>query len=76
MAYTFNTYIPDTGVANHTFCKYCGVKPFYILRPNPGGLDINAQCFNGMPLEIGSVPFDGRNWQQYSESLVHKSRTS
>ncbi|MEJ0066147.1 MAG: GFA family protein [Caulobacteraceae bacterium] len=29
------TYTFNTGVAQHTFCSVCGVKPFYRPRSNP-----------------------------------------
>ena len=34
------TYQFNTGVAKHLFCRHCGVKPFYIPRSNPDGVDI------------------------------------
>jgi hypothetical protein len=39
------TYTFNTGVARHTFCKRCGIKPFYIPRSNPDGVDVNARCW-------------------------------
>ena len=32
------TYTFNTGVAKHTFCRTCGVKPFYTPRSNPDGI--------------------------------------
>jgi len=37
------TYTFNTGVAQHTFCKICGCKPFYIPRSNPDGIDVNLR---------------------------------
>lgn len=69
--YTFNT-----GVAKHYFCRTCGVKPFYIPRSNPDGVDVNVRCLDrpltGMILE----PFDGRNWEANAASLKHLSDES
>ena len=31
------TYTFNTGVAKHTFCSVCGVKPFYVPRSHPDG---------------------------------------
>jgi len=67
--YTFNTQ-----VAQHFFCKVCGIKPYYIPRSNPDGVDVNVRCL-GKPLEgIQVVAFDGGNWEQNAEQLAHKSK--
>lgn len=66
--YTFNT-----GVAKHTFYSICGVKPFYIPRSNPDGVDVNLRCFDEMPASIKVSKFDGRNWEQNAHKLAHKS---
>ncbi|MEJ2444109.1 MAG: hypothetical protein P8Y42_11725 [Exilibacterium sp.] len=39
-----STYTFNTGVAQHTFCKVCGIKPFYTPRSNPDGICINVRC--------------------------------
>lgn len=68
-AYRFNT-----GVAEHTFCKVCGVKPFYTPRSNPDGVSVNARCFDdGDAPELDVVAFDGRNWEANAAALAHKS---
>ena len=36
--YTFNTH-----VAKHTFCKHCGIHPFYRPRSHPDCYDINIR---------------------------------
>jgi hypothetical protein len=63
----------NTGVAKHTFCSHCGVKPFYTPRSNPDGIDINARCLDGGPHKIKVTKFDGQNWEQNASSLAHKS---
>lgn len=68
------TYTFNTGVAKHTFCKHCGVKPFYIPRSNPDGIDININCLDTKPDKINIVEFDGDNWEQNADKLKHKSR--
>lgn len=68
-AYTFNT-----GVAKHTFCKVCGIKPFYIPRSNPDGVDINVNCLDTLPKQIRIVEFDGQNWEQNAHKVSHKSK--
>lgn len=68
-AYTFNT-----GTAQHTFCKVCGVKPFYIPRSNPDGIDVNVRCLDQPPSTLTIEPFDGRNWESHAADLAHLSR--
>lgn len=58
-AYEFNT-----GTAKHTFCKHCGIHPFYVPRSDPDKIDVNVRCIDN--IELGAVapkPFDGRNWE-------------
>ena len=66
--YTFNT-----GVAKHYFCRTCGVKPFYIPRSNPDGVDVNVRCLDPLPENMVVEPFDGQNWEQHADSLKHLS---
>jgi hypothetical protein len=67
-SYTFNT-----GVARHTFCSNCGIKPFYTPRSNPDGVDVNINCLDTRPRAITIVEFDGQNWEQHAHTLAHKS---
>ena len=69
------TYTFNTGVARHTFCRTCGVKPFYVPRSNPDGMDVNARCLDPVPEGIVVEPFDGRNWEANAPSLAHLSRS-
>ena len=69
-----STYTFNTGVARHTFCKTCGVKPFYTPRSNPDGIDVNVNCLDTLPKKIDVVEFDGSNWEQNAHTLAHKSR--
>jgi len=68
------TYTFNTGVAKHTFCSYCGVKPFYYPRSNPDGIDINVRCLDTKPKSMKIVPFDGQNWEDNAHTLTHKSQ--
>jgi len=70
-AYTFNT-----GIAKHTFCRICGIKPFYIPRSNPDGIDVNARCLDTKPLSLQIIEFDGQNWEQNAHKIAHKSLDS
>lgn len=68
------TYTFNTGVAQHRFCRICGIKPFYIPRSNPDGVDVNVRCLDEEPPELIIEDFDGRNWEQHADSLAHLSQ--
>jgi hypothetical protein len=58
------TYAFNTGVAKHTFCKVCGIHPFYVPRSDPDKIDVNARCLDGVDLAaIAPKHFDGKNWE-------------
>ena len=67
------TYTFNTGVAKHTFCKTCGVKPFYTPRSNPDGVTVNARCLDTTPGSLTVMGFDGQNWEDNAHALAHKS---
>lgn len=67
-------YAFNTNVARHTFCKICGMKPFYTPRSNPDGIDVNARCLDTQPRSLSIEPFDGQNWEQNAASLQHLSK--
>jgi hypothetical protein len=59
------TYRFNTGVAHHTFCRHCGVHPFYTPRSDPDKIDVNVRCLDDIdPESVPATPFDGRNWEQ------------
>ena len=63
--YTFGTH-----TAKHRFCKYCGVKSFYVPRSHPDGYSVNARCLD--PSTINSMTvrlYDGRNWETARSKL-------
>ena len=68
------TYTFNTGVARHTFCRHCGIKPFYTPRSNPDGIDVNVNCLDTRPVSVTITEFDGRNWEQHAHTLAHKSK--
>jgi hypothetical protein len=58
------TYQFNTGVAKHTFCRYCGIHSFYTPRSMPDGISVNVRCLEGA--DIASVKprlFDGLHWE-------------
>ncbi len=67
--YNFNT-----KVAKHFFCSICGIKPFYIPRSNPDGIDVNVNCLDTQPERVNISDFDGQNWEQHAYKLSHKSK--
>lgn len=59
-----STYRFGTGVAQHRFCRHCGVASFYVPRSHPDGIDVNVRCLDDFA--VGSLSrrsFDGRNWE-------------
>lgn len=68
------TYTFNTGVAKHTFCKTCGIKPFYIPRSNPDGYSVNVRCLDPQPAQLTITPFDGRNWERHAHTVAHLSK--
>ncbi len=74
-ARALSTYVFNTGVARHLFCRICGVKSFYRPRSNPEGWSINARCLDEVDaLTLKIKPFDGMNWEANAASLAHLSR--
>ncbi|HBX99231.1 MAG TPA: aldehyde-activating protein, partial [Gammaproteobacteria bacterium] len=54
----------------------CGIKPFYIPRSNPDGMDVNVNCLDEYPSNITIVDFDGQNWEKNAHKVAHKSKPS
>ena len=70
------TYRFNTGVAQHRFCRTCGIKSFYIPRSNPDGIDVNVRCLDEPPKEMVIERFEGREWEKHGASLGHLSKES
>ena len=47
------TYRFNTGVAQHTFCRHCGIYAFYVPRSDPDKVDVNVRCLDGVDLAAG-----------------------
>ncbi len=60
--------------AQHYHCSVCGIKPFYVARSNPDGIDVNLRCLDRRPRTVTIVPFDGQNWEANAAKLAHKSQ--
>ena len=62
----------NTGVARHTFCSKCGVKPFYVPRSNPDGFSVNLRCLDlPVGVKVRKEAFDGQNWEDNAAVLSH-----
>ncbi len=59
----------NSGIAQHYFCRDCGIKSFYVPRSHPEGVSVNVNCLDLDSIGAVTVtPFDGENW----EKNVHK----
>ena len=68
------TYTFNTGVAQHHFCRHCGIKSFYVPRSNPQGISVNVRCLDeGTIAKVSVTEFDGRNWEANVHRLAHLS---
>ena len=64
------TYTFNTGIAQHYFCRICGVKSFYVPRSHPEGISVNVNCLRPDTIERVIVsPFDGLQWEQNVSQL-------
>jgi len=58
------TYQFNTNVAKHTFCKVCGIHPFYVPRSDPDKIDVNVRCLDDVDITALTVKsFDGLHWE-------------
>jgi hypothetical protein len=58
------TYTFNTGVAQHHFCRHCGIHSFYVPRSDPDKIDVNARCLDGVdPATLQPSRFDGQHWE-------------
>jgi len=68
---SLTTYQFNTKTAKHTFCKVCGVHPFYVPRSDPDKIDVNVRCLDGVDLAAISIQsFDGANWETAIQNKV------
>jgi hypothetical protein len=65
------TYQFNTRIARHTFCRVCGIHPFYVPRSDPDKIDVNVRCLDGVDASRLVVSrFDGQNWERSMEGRV------
>jgi hypothetical protein len=58
------TYRFHTKIAEHNFCRHCGIHVYTRPRNNPTRLAINVRCLDAFPAmrqSIEIIPFDGQN---------------
>jgi hypothetical protein len=59
-----STYQFNTNTARHTFCRHCGMHPFYVPRSHPDHIDVNARCLDGVNVTtLQPKMVDGRDWE-------------
>ena len=64
------TYQFNKNIARHTFCRLCGVKPFYRPRSNPSGFSVNIRCLDRSTIaRVRITEFDGEHWEQAFVSM-------
>lgn len=65
----------NTGVARHRFCRVCGIKPFYVPRSNPDGIDVNVRCLDPATIESVSVSlFDDADRERATAVIAQLSQ--
>ena len=75
-AESMTTYRFGTGLAQHTFCRRCGMHPFYVPRSHPDGVSVNARCLDDdLSDELAVVPFDGNAWEENIDSIAWTEET-
>lgn len=61
-AASLSTYQFGTNIAQHTFCRHCGIHAFNVPRSDPDKISVNARCLDG--IDAASLQatrfFDGR----------------
>ncbi len=65
------TYTFNTRVAKHLFCRYCGIKSFYVPRSHPDGYNVNVRCLDpGTVRNMTVRPFNGQEWEKHSAEFL------
>jgi hypothetical protein len=72
---SLTTYQFNSKVAQHLFCRHCGVKSFYVPRSNPDGYSVNARCIAPGTLSYVLIePFDDSTREASEARLRERSR--
>uniref|UniRef100_A0AC34QWB3 CENP-V/GFA domain-containing protein n=1 Tax=Panagrolaimus sp. JU765 TaxID=591449 RepID=A0AC34QWB3_9BILA len=63
------TYKFNQKIAQHKFCKNCGVQSFYFPRSNPDSVGIMPHCIDSPTVKkLVFTSFDGQNWEKEMET--------
>ena len=66
-----STYTFNTATAKHLFCRYCGIKSFYVPRSHPDGYNVNARCLDAGTVKSMDVrPFNGQEWEKHCSEFL------
>jgi hypothetical protein len=71
-AEALSTYTFNTATAKHTFCKACGMHPFYTPRSHPDGVDVNARCLDDyakLANDLRIERFYGDAWEENVDAI-------
>ncbi|KAJ1718294.1 hypothetical protein LPJ61_006712 [Coemansia biformis] len=72
---SISTYTFNTGVAQHYFCKTCGIKSHYVPRSNPDGFSVNFRCLDRANVaDYKIVPCEGLTWEEIAARVEHLSK--
>lgn len=66
------TYRFGTGVAQHRFCRHCGIHVFTRPRAAPDLYTVNVRTLDDWDLDVAKpqvVAFDGRHWEAQVSKL-------
>jgi len=66
------TYRYNTGVAEHIFCKFCGIHSYGVPRVRPDRITVNARCLDSIE-RAKLTPnrfFDGQNWEEAAKRYL------
>ena len=71
------TYRFNTGVAQHHFCRHCGIHSFYTPRSAPDGISVNVRCLDGVDFAaVRPNPFDGMHWEEAMRARLESGNAS
>jgi hypothetical protein len=64
--------INRAGVAEHTFCKFCGIHSYGVPRVRPDRITVNARCLDNVERAVltPSRFFDGQNWEEAAKRYL------
>jgi hypothetical protein len=65
------TYRFNTGVAEHTFCKFCGIYSYGVPRVRPDRITVNARCLDNVERAFLTPNrfFDGQDWEEAAKAV-------